>query len=569
MAGVRGFKDPNVVVSNFTGKNAFYQPIDSTVTPKPPTGVSSLLPWHITDNYSNAASQCMLAGSNGFKANQGAYHKGNIDRWALNNTAYSTGYYKRSDIPLHFALAEEWTVSDAYSQSIIASTNPNRVAWVSGSNGIDGGVVSGYNYIDNNETPGSETAPSGLKISKYPLEHKTTAEYLNDVGISWQVYQDTDNFDDNALAYFKQYQQAAKGSTLASRGMSFVGIDKFVSDAKAGTLPAVSYIVGPQALSEHPAAGPTDGAWLQRKIVEAVVNGANWDKTALFISYDETGGWADHVMAPHPPQSEGGEWFSVNPYSPNDGPAPAGPGFRLPFTIVSPWTRKGGVFTEWSAHESQILFLEQWAAAQGKGFTTQEMNPWRRRELSNLVRAFDFSAKDVSVPDLPTVRAPTTASNGQYNGQTTCQAANPNHQPSPPYGKQNETTALATETGFKALRGNPTEGRFLTFESGGNALTFDNTTAKTSMTAASSDHSNAAQRFILHATAEKPSNTLFNLSPFNRKNSYLTAAGGITTSSSSAAVYNIVDLGNGAGYTLNIQGAASSDTRYKIYSVTY
>ena len=105
--------------------------------------------------------------------------------------------------------------------------------------------------------------------------------------ISWQLYQDSDNFDDNPLAWSGNFQKAAKNSALATKGLSFVGLDKFYSDAKAGTLPQVSIIVGPTDLSEHPPYGPLDGAWLQNQVIQAVTLGANWEETALIISYDE------------------------------------------------------------------------------------------------------------------------------------------------------------------------------------------------------------------------------------------------------------------------------------------
>lgn len=49
---------------------------------------------------------------------------------------------------------------------------------------------------------------------------------------------------------------------------------------------------------------PMDGAWIQGEVAKAVMHGKNWDSTALIYSYDETGGWADHVVSPYPPQSE-------------------------------------------------------------------------------------------------------------------------------------------------------------------------------------------------------------------------------------------------------------------------
>ena len=150
------------------------------------------------------------------------------------------------------------------------------------------------------------------------------------------------------------------------------------------------------------------------------MNGKNWNSTALMVSYDETGGWADHVMSPHAERGTPGEWIH-DPYTPDGKLAPTGPGFRLPFYIISPYTRKGGVFTEVTSHESQTLFLEEWAKANGKPFTVDVMNKWRREQLSNLVNAFDFNSSDMSVPDIPKVDEPTKdAITGEFNGAWNC-----------------------------------------------------------------------------------------------------------------------------------------------------
>jgi phospholipase C len=104
--------------------------------------------------------------------------------------------------------------------------------------------------------------------------------------VSWQVYQDFDNFEDNMLAYFEQYQNAPNGSALMEKGNSYPGLAKFYEDAKKGTLPQVSYIIGPAELSEHYPYLPSDGAWLQKQVVDAVMNGPAYKETALFITYD-------------------------------------------------------------------------------------------------------------------------------------------------------------------------------------------------------------------------------------------------------------------------------------------
>lgn len=277
--------------------------VDSTLS----NDTDSLLPWYLNHDGGSwtEATKCMEAGSNGWDANHAALNGGLNDHWAIGNTPYSWGYFKREELPNHFAIAEGWTVGDMYQEGVIASTNPNRVTWVSGSISDAGSV-----YIDNNETPGCEDT----NLNCYPLKWKTTPEIYEDAGVSWQLYQDTDNFDDNPLAWFAQYQNAANGSALQKKGMSYIGLESFYEDAASGSLPEISFIIGPAELSEHPPYTPQDGAWLQQKVVDAVTQSPVYNNTVLIISYDETGGWGDHVVPYHSPSGTPGEWLE-DPYS--------------------------------------------------------------------------------------------------------------------------------------------------------------------------------------------------------------------------------------------------------------
>jgi len=281
MAGVRGFSDPNVQINS--GRSVWYQDVVQNQT----VPTDYLLPWYL--NYLGGdflnATQCMLAGSNGWNPNHAALDGDLNDHWATNNTPWSWAHFRRSDIPVQYAIADGWTIGDMYQESVIAATNPNRVTWVSGSINVPGSPQNpnqGGVYIDNNEVPGCE-APG---LNCYPLSWKTTPEFYQDAGVTWQIYQDTDNFDDNPLAWFEQYQNAQNGTALSERGMAFLGLDKFYSDAQAGTLPQISYIVGPTQLSEHPPYAPRDGAWLQKQVVDAVTGGKAYNQTVLIISFD-------------------------------------------------------------------------------------------------------------------------------------------------------------------------------------------------------------------------------------------------------------------------------------------
>lgn len=114
MAGVRGFSDPNVQV-NADGKTVWEQEVNSALT----TNASYLLPWYVNyegGDYLNA-TQCMVAGDNGWQDNHAALNGGLNNHWATNNTPWSWSYFKRDDIPVQFAIADGWTVGDMYQVS--------------------------------------------------------------------------------------------------------------------------------------------------------------------------------------------------------------------------------------------------------------------------------------------------------------------------------------------------------------------------------------------------------------------------------------------------------------------
>ena len=589
MAGVRGFQDPNAHVSKNTGKDVFHQPADQTMKKnKPPKNVTELLPWYLNwqggDWYDK--TQCMLAGTNAWQQNHEAWNKGEIDQWVIANTPYSIGYYRRSDLPIHFGLAGNFTVADSYYESIIASTDPNRVSWFSGTININGSNTGGKPWenggavMDNNRDPTCLNADDGSPFSCRPLTWKTIPEYLLEAGISFQVYQDFDNFGDNTLVEWTQYQEAAaKKEKLAKQAVAYPGLDKFYKDAEEGNLPEVSYIVAPEYLSEHPPYTPRDGAWIQRKVAEAVMNGKGWNNTALLYSYDETGGWADHVMSPHPPKDSPGEWV-VDPYNKTLGVVPTGPGFRLPFYIVSPWTRNGGVFTEHSSHESQILFLEEWSKAVGKPFHSKEINEWRRKHMSNLVKAFDFSSPNTDKVKLEEVdTASKDPITGQYNGAFVCQLRfRDKVQPTVPYGKQNEKEALRVESGYKPTRGDLSEGRYLSFEANGHALSTSG--SKLGSSKAKKQHNGDDQLFVIHWQGKDPRDNRFRISSSDKKR-YITSKLKFTSNANKAAEFALSDQGNGKGYTitetksnkmvsLSDDGSVSfgNNAHFTIYSIT-
>lgn len=442
-------------------------------------------------------------------------------------------------------------VNNKTQEGVVAATNPNRVTWLSGSINAPGGPQTpsegGNPYIDNNITPGCEAGG----FNCYPLKWKTVGEFYEDAGTSWQVFQDADNFDDNSYARFEQFQNAAPGSSLYNRGMKGLTLDTFYAQAANGTLPEVSYIVAPMELSEHPPYSPHDGAWLQYQVAQAVLNSPKYNQTALIVSYDETGGWFDHVDPYRSPNGTSGEWMQ-DPYG-QVGYTFIGPGFRLPFYIVSPWTRNGGVFTAHSDHNSQIMFVEQWQAAKGRNVTTDQMVPWRRGHMSDLTDAFDFDNPDYTIPVIPQPQTPHTDSSGNYDGSSYCQSLYGNTQPPVPYTGEGVIDDMATQVqqGFKAIRGTLTEGRHLVLELNGFALAQKTTfTRALVLGRATSRHDNPTQRWIAHAVVI--GDTDFTFSDDSGGN-YICASQLLCSDPNQAIVFTVTYT-PGRGYVIKVKG---------------
>ena len=318
----------------------------------------------------------------------------------------------RSDIPFHYALADAFTVCDAYHCSLLGPTDPNRyhmwTGWV-GNDGKNGGPV-----IDN--------AEAGYDWSTYP-------ELLEKAGVSWKIYQDIGegldasdfwgwtgdnpyigNYGDNSLLYFHQYQNAPQGSPLAEKARTGTNIlksgtlfDIFKQDVSSGKLPQVSWLVAPESYTEHPNWPANYGAWYVSQVLDILTaNPEVYSKTAFFLMYDENDGFFDHMPPPVPPQTraQGKSTVAItNEIFEGNAEYPAGPyglGLRVPMVVISPWSKGGYVSSEVFDHTSLIQFIE-------KRFGVKEPNitKWRRAVTGDLTSAFNFTSPNSATVALP------------------------------------------------------------------------------------------------------------------------------------------------------------------------
>ncbi|MFD8721042.1 phosphocholine-specific phospholipase C [Streptomyces sp. NPDC059629] len=368
LKGVRGFADRSGITLG-GGYPVFNQP----------NGSGRQYPWKLSATPGAAGkdgetlAQCNGDLPHSWSSQHSAWNKGRLDNWVAGvGNVRSLGYLDRTDIPFHYALADNYTICDAYFCSTLSATGPNRTYLWSGK-------VDPASYDGGDE--------SGLTWQNY-------TEALQNAGVTWKVYQNAqDNYGDNGCAYFKNFAGAKAGNPLHDRGMSSVPAvtgstpDDIAAairaDVVAGTLPQVSWVVPNQAFSEHPYAPPGDGAHFVNLVYQALAADPDvFDSTVLFLNYDENDGYFDHVPPPAPPAGTAGEFLNGVPY---------GFGFRVPMIVVSPWTRGGWVSSEVFEHTSVLRFLETWTAALGTPAKCPNISDWRRRVSGDLTGVFDFA----------------------------------------------------------------------------------------------------------------------------------------------------------------------------------
>ena len=331
-----------------------------------------------------------------------AWDHGRMANWPGAKHNHAMGHFTREDIPFQYALAEAFTICDAYHCGIHAGTDPNRLYIWTGMVDADGKNNGPVIYNAYDTLSGDEHGHGGYTWTTYP-------ERLTAAGITWQVYQNTkDNFDDNPLVGFKLYRVADKADQgplldLAQRSLRTRDLDLLKADVLADKLPQVSWVVAPAAYSEHPGpSSPAEGADYTSRVLDALTaNPDVWAKTVFLVNFDENDGYFDHVPTPSAPSViDGKTWGSsqvdtTGEYISDKGKsAPAGPGPRVPLYVVSPWSKGGFVNSQVFDHTSVIRFLET-----RFGVHEPNISAFRRAVCGDLTSCFDFSVKDGANPD--------------------------------------------------------------------------------------------------------------------------------------------------------------------------
>ncbi len=400
--GVRGFGDPFPAPvadsTNVKGRSVWVQPTVNNAAP------GAIAPFHL-NTAQNFAFMRVSGTPHSWTDAQAAWDHGRMNNWPKAKQNHAMGHFKAQDLPFQFALANAFTLCDAYHCATQTGTNTNRLFLWTGTN----------DPLRQGNGPSTDNSHDWFNAN--PLDDYTWTTYperLQSAGISWQVYQNmADNFTDNSLAGFKVfrdgwYNRPGYSQVLKDRGISTRDLDLLRDDVVNNRLPQVSWIVATAEGSEHPGpSSPAQGADYTAKVLDALTaNPEVWAKTVLFINFDENDGFFDHMPPPAAPSylswnadpaqatlaggstvaTTGEHCEILNGASPTYLHRPYGMGPRVPMYVVSPWSKGGWVNSQVADHTSVLRFIEA-----RFGVVESNISPWRRAVAGDLLSCFNFA----------------------------------------------------------------------------------------------------------------------------------------------------------------------------------
>jgi phospholipase C len=326
---------------------------------------------------------CFSDTDHSWAASHTQYDDGSMDGfWATNDTPgdplrngdRALWWYDEQEIPFYYALAKSFALGDHYHCALLAETWPNRAYLVAATS--FGHVAMGF---------------PDLTGCSYPACDAVVLDELDKRHVDFMLY----------TAGGPPATTIVVGPTIGTRwGRSVIGtIEDFEAAAAAGTLPPVAFVDpdyrtegSADSEDEHPPGDIQVGQKFSARVVNAVMHSPQWNRAALFLTYDEHGGIYDHV--PPPPACKPD---SHAPMGMDGTPAPGAfdrLGFRVPFMVISPYAKRGYVSHDVLSHTSITRFIE--ARFRVPALTARDANSMIP------IDSFDFGAPPkLDLPSLP------------------------------------------------------------------------------------------------------------------------------------------------------------------------
>jgi phospholipase C len=267
---------------------------------------------------------------NGFVWTAGHDARANQPPFTDVNGIRAMAYYDATDLPYYYFLASNFATSDRWFSPVMSRTQPNRMYMVAATS-------AGHVY----------------PLTQGPLSNATIFDLLQSAGISWKVYvtdllYDMPPINDSTLTFFE---------TASKYPQNMVSVSQYFSDVQNGTLPSVAFIDPgfDSGRDEHPGLNDSDpggnvqvGAQYVSTLINALMQSPSWQDSTFILTYDEFGGFYDHVP-PQPTVSPDG----IKPIDLQPGDictSGTGPtcdfvytGYRVPLMVISPFAKKNYV----------------------------------------------------------------------------------------------------------------------------------------------------------------------------------------------------------------------------------
>jgi phospholipase C len=315
------------------------------------------------------------------------------------------GYHAGTDIPNYWAYAKNFVLQDHMFEPVASWSFPQHLALVSGWSAACGNPNNPKSCYSDLGQAAPANLPQRTTTNPTPFGWTDITYLLNKHKVGWAYYLDHGSqvkgqgrggvpYIWNTLPGFVDVHQDNQTGNVQD-------LAHFYSAAKAGTLPAVSWIAPQPADSEHPPALVSQGQSYVTSLIDAAMKSPDWNSTAIFLSWDDWGGFYDHVTPPKVDEN--------------------GYGLRVPAMVISPWAKKGYIDHQTLSHDAYLTFIEDdFLGAQRLDPKTDgrpDSRPDVRENaavLGNLLNDFDFNGSPrapllLSTAPKTTLIAPTAA----------------------------------------------------------------------------------------------------------------------------------------------------------------
>jgi phospholipase C len=285
-----------------------------------------------------------------------SWNQGAVDGFVKAKGTTPMGYFTGEDLPFYWSLARTFPLCDRYFSPTLAQTYPNRRFAM---------AASAFGLVD-------DTLPTSTTDSPRPGGFGTIFDLLDKYGVSWKNY-----YTDLPTTLLFPYVYVRDKQNV-------VKLPQFFADAAAGNLPGYS-VVEPNFShqSEENPQNVQNGQYFAFQVIDAVMKSPNWPETLLIWTYDEHGGYYDHVPPPRAirPDDIAPNVAATDTY----GDLYSWYGFRVPAVVVSPWAKKSYVSHVQHSHTSILRLLEtKWNLP---ALSNRDANS------SNLLDTLDLGAK--------------------------------------------------------------------------------------------------------------------------------------------------------------------------------